>query len=135
MKLPSIASVLRLVFASLMQAQDLKFDVVSIKPIPSDRSTDRFVFTRGRTLRSSATLSGLIAWAYQNQDFQSSGWIVYGAIWALIPSKHSVRSICEWPLADARGSVTEPRPSGSGCANTYDAVFSCGHHVGRLETR
>ena len=56
-----------------MQAQDLKFDVASIKPIQSDRFTDRFVFTRGRAFRSSATLSGLIEWAYQNQDFRSRG--------------------------------------------------------------
>jgi len=80
MKLPSIASALGLVLASLIQAQELKFDVVSIKPIPSDRSTDRFVFTRGRTLRSSTTVSGLITWAYQNQDFQSKGlpdWVQY----------------------------------------------------------
>jgi uncharacterized protein (TIGR03435 family) len=73
LKLPSIASALTLVFASLIQAQELKFDVVSIKPIPSDRSTDRFVFARGRTLRSSATLSALVQWAYQIQDFRSKG--------------------------------------------------------------
>jgi uncharacterized protein (TIGR03435 family) len=73
LKLPFIASSLSLVFASLLQAQELKFDVVSIKPIQSDPSTDRFLFARGRTLRSSATLSALIQWAYQNQDFRSKG--------------------------------------------------------------
>jgi uncharacterized protein (TIGR03435 family) len=72
LKLPSIAS-LSLVLASLMQAQDLKFDVVSIRPIPSDRTTDRFVLTRGRTLRSSSTLAGLIQWAYKHHDFQTKG--------------------------------------------------------------
>jgi uncharacterized protein (TIGR03435 family) len=73
LKLPWIASALSLAFASLIQAQELQFDVASIKSIRSDRSTDRFVFIRGRTLRSSGTLSALIQWAYQNQDFRSKG--------------------------------------------------------------
>jgi len=67
-------------FIALLHGQELAFDVASIKPIESDRSTDRFLMTAGRTLRSSGNTYALISWAYQAEDIRLEGlpeWFSY----------------------------------------------------------
>jgi len=51
----------------LTLADDIKIEVLSIKPVPRD---ERTIFTNGKTIHSSCTLRGQIQFAYETIDFR-----------------------------------------------------------------
>ena len=72
-EVPSVAFAFILAAGAQIQAADVKFDVAAIKRIASERSTERYVYTSARGLRSSCSLAGLIRWAYQTDDYRLVG--------------------------------------------------------------
>jgi uncharacterized protein (TIGR03435 family) len=54
--------------------------IASIKPVVSDRSTERYVHVSGRSIHASSSLALLISFAYQTEDYRLTGlpsWIEY----------------------------------------------------------
>ena len=60
-------ALLALALAALSIAEDIKVEVASIKPVPTD---ERTIFTNGRTIHSSCSLAGQIRWAFDTADFR-----------------------------------------------------------------
>src|SRR5438309_6881762 len=61
---------LAIALVALSLAEDIKIEVASIKPVPTD---ERTFFTNGTSIRASARLTMQISWAYDTRDYRIDG--------------------------------------------------------------